>query len=92
MPRSPRPTDRTAAEGAVSTAEPIRAWPLSDIGGPEWTAWQIEQLEAESAERVAELKRVIRRRDTAARKAVRLTTTCMELRNRIWALRAGQGR
>ena len=62
-------TDRSAAEQAASTEQPIRAWRLSEVGGPKWTAAKVAELEAERAERIAELKRAIRRRDTAARKA-----------------------
>ena len=75
-----------------SQERPLRAWKLSDIGGPEWTAAQVDALEAERAERIADLKRAIRRSDTAARKVVRLTAACMELTNRISTLRAEGGR
>lgn len=69
------------------TPEPIRAWRLSEVGGPEYLAAQIEELQAERAERVAELKRAVRRRVTADRKMNRLSRTIAELDRRIWTLR-----
>lgn len=74
------------------TEGPIRAWPLSDVGGPEWTAAKVAELEAERAERIAELKRAIRRRTTADRKMTRLHRAVAELDALIWRLRFEAGR
>ena len=52
-----------------------------------YLAAQIEELQAERAERVAELKRAVRRRVTADRKMNRLSRTIAELDRRIWTLR-----
>jgi hypothetical protein len=73
-------------------AEPIRVWRLDEVGGPEWTAAKVAELEAERAERTVELQRAYRRRDAAARKVERLTAVCDELTNRLAALRTGHGR